>query len=864
MKENEATANNGLQLSRVASRRDNKNQAKVNNRQKQAANNSKTPQKPKAPRPTRRTNLHVSEWLQDTTANILGATSFASERFGIEDNFRNRQPVLIQVGERLLSRGALSQNAAARLGYGAAISDLVNLRINQFYYLILWTSGDNTTEVINRAAGSNYSHYLNKVKDGEQFERGYQTAVGQFVIAIVGDQQDDSNHEAFLPVIMKKITQLSTEQQQDLTSRWFQHFDHQLNGQNPERPVAANDEATGKFLRRETNHSFLSSYHLPNQATTWLETFSYQGPDYTDVLDRELKQKLDFQDLTSLTSVVDRFVNQTLMQIVNLVVPLSLYDVIYQLANNGRNWLGVPVTMSTEPSEVETVVALKYPEMMNRLRRPKSIASASARLGILNLAKGHEISVQHPDLQAKFSFARDVRGNQMYNDITGEPLVVRYGIIEKLFLAWQKALLLPVLSEYTLARNRLLVQISSGEYTKSRNVLKPDLAKEQSLAEIVDQAASYALDQSIGLVAKGEFDYEQNMAVKTLPEFNQMMRLAPSDRNLGGDNYQLLLKQTRVVYFWLYQSSFADQLTPAQRAHVENKTSQFSGDDVNLVNDLFQKVKTVAQPMPIELEDPIKVTPSPVMQVVKSQVNNTKQLTEQVVTNVANVTTMAMQQSLSETKQNYLSEQLARAQQADQQAEELLAGLQHLLAGVNQNDLVEITQVTNQLQQSATMALAKANEIFYPSVPTQVETPFVAASSMKMTSLTPHKQAQLNPLQTKLDEAEELIDDARNLQARVRSLISDTESVRDYNHEENLEDYASVNHILNDLKEQQDHLSQLITSGQQASAEAHLAIDSQQQDTANASIEEILALKPRLNNLSQAVDADDEKLAFYR
>lgn len=845
--------------------------SKTTTKKKKPDKKKKEP-KERKPRP----KINVTEWISDTTATVLGAKAYADSQFSAEDIQHEQQPIVAVQPTELASEDDLKLQPEARLGYGAAIIDLMKLPIERFYYLVLWVSGKNNQEVINRAAGINYVTYREQLTDPKWFERGYQTAASQFVVAIVGNDQDNKG-QAAVPTLERKLNQLTFAQQTDLANQWFKHFNGNLKGRNPERKlkkasdknpkkaeIDENNRRIGTFINREMTHSFIKDFRFSDTGEKLIADYDYQGPDFTNVLDDKLKKKLEFQERTNLTNAVQRFVNQPLQELLAIVAPMAFYDTLYKMATNGRDTVGVPVTMSTNEADIESIVGNYYQDMINRLRLPKNIATSASRLGILNLAglktsgaKG-PVNNQLADYQAKYSYVLDGHGNQMYNEVTGQPLKVRYGVLEKLYQQLRKVLMMPVLVSYTQVRNDLLKQINSGEYTTSRNVAQVDLADPNLTAEDVsEQVARYTIDQLMGLVAKGQFDYEKDMYSKTLKEFNRMIRLDPSVRRYGGSRYRLLLKQTRHVYFWIYQSSFAEHLKPGERSEIDNHPNAFLGTDPHMVTNLLSNIRVVHRPSPTDWEDSIRFEDSVIIKLMRDQVKATTTFVDQAAQSVKDVVQMMEQlDSSGSADLTEVRKQVSISNHTAEQAQELAVGIQPLETGINQDDLLRINLVTDKLRKNAMASLNIVNQAFYHS---QMQA--AGIKPINPEPVKPTKTQQSDQLAVMLEQASQLVYQIKQLKGRVNTAIQDGEQLRRDNQDGQMQTYTEINQLLTRLTGQKAEVDQLLTTATQAQSEARLAAENKQRDTAMQSADEVLNLKAKVDELSQSLDAEQVQLA---
>lgn len=848
----------------------------VNQKSTDKTKKGKASKKPKAPKPRKpRAKINVSEWLSDTTAAVLGAREYASSQFGAEDIQREQQPIVTAKTAKLVTENELKLQPEARLGYGAAIVDLMKMPVERFYYLVLWVSGKGSQDVINRATGQNYATYHEQVIDPTWFERGYQTATSQFVLAIVGDDLD-AKSRAVIPALSKRLSQLTNQQQTELANRWFQHFNSNLKGRNPERKlkkasdknpkkaeIDENNRRIGTFINREMTHSFVMDYRFED-GEKLLTDYDYQGPDFTRALDDKLKKKLEFQDRTSLTNAVQRFINQPLQELLSIVAPMEFYDTLYKMATNGRDTVGVPVTMSTDKADIDSIVDNYYEDMINRLRLSKNIATSVSKLGILNLAglktNGSKAPVnnQRANYQAKYSYVLDSHGNQIYNEVTGQALKVRYGVLENLYQQLRKVLMMPVLVSYTKIRNDLLKQIDDGEYTKSRDVANVDLANPNLTAEqVAEQTARYTIDQLMGLAGKGQFDYEKGMYSKTLKEFNRMIRLDPSVRRYGGSHYRLLLKQTRHVYFWIYQSPFADQLKPGERSEIDNRPNAFLGTDPHMVTNLLTNVHVAHKPAPTDWEDDIRFEDSIILKLMRDQISSTTEFVEQTAQSVKEVVRMMEQINGSGSADlTEIRKQVSISNHTAEQAQELSVGIQPLETGINQDDLLRINLVTDKLRQNAMASLNIVNQAFYRSQ--------IRASGIELPSAegseTSSQAAQPDKLMTMLEQSSQVITEIKQLKGQVDTTIRDGERLRRENKDGKIETYTAINQIITRLTGQKADVDQLLTSATQAHAEAKLAANNKQRDTAMSSAAKVLNLKPQVTELAQSLDAQRAQL----
>ena len=98
-------------------------------------------------------------------------------------------------------------------------------------------------------------------------------------------------------------------------------------------------------------------------------------------------------------------------------------------------------------------------------------------------------------------------------------------------------------------------------------MVKPNFQVEPTILDYIDKLARYQMDQLMGLVERGQKDYDGMSHAGTFSAFSHLMRVYPEVKSINPD-YAEMSKTTKRLYYWLYQSSFAEHLPDAERVKI--------------------------------------------------------------------------------------------------------------------------------------------------------------------------------------------------------------------------------------------------------------------------------------------------------
>lgn len=515
---------------------------------------------------TRSKQQKILSMLGLMTSKVLGENTFAKSSIYSERITRGLRSFLPKPLLPSASLAEFKMSKEIQMGYLVAAKDLKDVTIDQFNYMSLWATEDSDSSVVDRAAGMNFSEYLSQSKTPDKFVVGYKTAVIQFVRAIAG-----TGGVVFR--INSALQKLDLNQQNDLVNKWFNQVNSYMNGASPFKPInnetkkaSDSDEAIAAGVSKEINDGYLNNHPVGDSQKSLLENYSYNEDDFTDEHDLP-KMMTDSIGKVSLSGDINAFVNNTLSGMLNALASLGLYALVYQDFNPANpDLVGAPATDSIDQETVISQTRTAILKVGRYFDLPKSCADLADKLGVLDLSNaGSARNAKHQNYRLRYS--RVLEKDQPAVNDRGETVKVSYGIFETTHHILQNSFLLPLMVQYTTIRNQLLQQIADGQYTTSRNVSKPNFDLVDNLLEYVDALARYQIDQLMGLVERGQKDYEGLSQAGTFSAFSHLMRVAPEVKAVN-PAYADMTKATKHLYYWLYQSSFKDSLPDDEHAKI--------------------------------------------------------------------------------------------------------------------------------------------------------------------------------------------------------------------------------------------------------------------------------------------------------
>lgn len=491
------------------------------------------------------------------TSKLLGENTYAKSSINAERLARGEQRFLKRPIVSGMSLADFQLAKQSQLGYLVAVKDLQSVALDQVQAMVLWATGANNDEVINRAAGNAFSVYLAQSNDRHQFVRGYQTAIIQFVEAIAGDQ-------GVLAKIRHEFQTLTFEEKTALANNWFKHVNQFMTGTSPYRTITdgasgSTDAQIAKGIFAEVDEGYLMKQPIRENQAPLLGNYVYTGDDFSDQHHLPEATAAALNHL-SLSETINLFVNGKLAAVLDLLCSMGLYEFVYRyFRTDNQDLISLPPLISIDLSTIISTVDKKLPAILERLEFSKTLAELAASLPIINLSNaGTARNAQKQNFQQRLSAVMDRHHQQFVND-RGEWVPIDYGFLAGVTAAIRNACCLPLLVQYTVTRNQLFSQIKSGDYAQSRRVGAPDFNVTTPIVQFVDQLARYQVDQLMVIVKRGRDDYEGLNQVSSQSAFNHLMRVAPQMRKVN-PNYVTMSKPTKRLYYWLYQSSFADTL----------------------------------------------------------------------------------------------------------------------------------------------------------------------------------------------------------------------------------------------------------------------------------------------------------------
>lgn len=501
------------------------------------------------------------------TSKVLGENTYAKSSIYSERIARGLRSFLPRPLQPSISLAEFKVSKAIQMGYLVAVKDLKNVTIDQFNYMSLWATGDTDRSVINRAAGVHFSEYLSQTSDEAKFIVGYKTAVIQFVRAIAGAG-------GVVYRINSSLEQLNQDQKNALVNDWFNHVNAYMSATSPTRTInnestqaSVTDEQIASGISKEISDGYLANHAVGDATQPLLGNYSYNEDDFSHEHDLP-KMMLENLGETTLTDDVNLFVNHTVSGMIDSLASLGLYGLIFDYFSiKNPDLIGAPVTTATDEDTVMKQTGAHLSEIADYLGLPKSGAVLAEKLPILNLSNaGSARNAQHQDYQMRFSYVLE-NDRQVVND-RGETIKINYGIFETTHQIIQATFLEPLMTKYSLIRNQLLDQVKTAAYTKPRGVVKPNFQVEPTILDYIDKLARYQMDQLMGLVERGQKDYDGMSHAGTFSAFSHLMCVYPEVKSINPD-YAKMSKATKRLYYWLYQSSFAEHLPDAERVKIQ-------------------------------------------------------------------------------------------------------------------------------------------------------------------------------------------------------------------------------------------------------------------------------------------------------
>lgn len=566
MLEGSDTADNTtISISRIEKRSNSKRPTK------KLKSNQAKPHNPKRPDTTK---FNLSKLVAD----VLGESAFAKNTIYTEQSHYTKIPYLNEPKDFLVHQNDFL-DADMQLGYATGIIDLDNLDFDQFYNMSLWVAGEDGNVVIDRATGALFSQQIENSKQQKQFLIGYMSAIYQMVTAIAGKRGDGYGGFAF--ELSQRLNEMEDRAQFELSNAWFKHVSRYMEDVNPNQIVkttASDDKITSDRhqsvfvnVRQSLDDGFLSTY-VGDLNAPLLGNYNYTGADFSDQIGRSVSDKVALKQRT-LTKVIEKFANDTIPKLFNAIGEASFYQLVFnKFYKHDRELLGLPVTASIDETEVFAITQTNFLTIIKSLGQATDLAKLAQQLPILNLsrARSHSLPEEYWNFQQKFSYKLDKNDQVVFNEFS-QPIEIHYGIFNDLFLKLEQVLLTPLISEFTIERNRLLQTIKHDDYQISRDVLPPQINGDRvTIKTIADQTARYEIDELIDLYKKGRLDQQNKTVAKDLASFNRLVRIDPSLSQINQNDYLYLSTATKRVYFWIYQSSLTNQTIDLDKGIIDN------------------------------------------------------------------------------------------------------------------------------------------------------------------------------------------------------------------------------------------------------------------------------------------------------
>ena len=519
---------------------------------------------------TRSKQQTILSMLGLLTSKVLGENTYAKSSIYSERITRGLRSFLPGPLQPSVSLAEFKMSKPMQMGYLAAAKDLKHVSIDQFNYMSLWATGDDDSSVVNRAAGTQFSHYLSQSQAPDKYILGYKTAVIQFVRAIAGAG-------GVVYRINSALQNLDLNQQQTLVSQWFDHVNGYMDGASPFEVVnnqttkpSAVDQAIAVGVAKEISDGFLNNQPIGDVDQPLLGNYSYNEDDFSDEQDLP-KIMTNTIGKVSLTEDINLFVNHTLAGMLNALGPIGLDALIDAKFNQANpDLVGAAATSATYQETVLEKTQTAIEAIGNYLNSGADLAEKLAVLNLSNAASArnakHAKHAKHQNYQLRYS--RVLENDRPQVNDRGETVKVAYGIFETTHQILQNIFLTTLMVPYTMTRNRLLEQIAAGQYTTPRKVLEPSLQVEATLFDYIDALARFQVDQLIGLVERGKKDYDGMSTAGSFSAFSHLMRVYPEVKAIN-PSYAEMSKATKQVYYWLYQSSFKDTLPDNERAKID-------------------------------------------------------------------------------------------------------------------------------------------------------------------------------------------------------------------------------------------------------------------------------------------------------
>ncbi|MGP3641396.1 hypothetical protein [Lentilactobacillus hilgardii] len=493
-------------------------------------------------------------------SKLLGENTYAKSTIYSERIIRGAHSSLNHPLNAGLSLAEFKMAKSSQLGYLAAVKDLMTINFNQFSFMIAWATGEETPEIVNQATGRNYAAYLGESRDERQFTLGYQTAVIHFVQAISGEG-------GFLPTIMDRLAGFSIEEASQMADAWFSHINRYLRDVSPYKKLTAtSDSHIVKGMINEYDSGFLTQYQISGR--TLFQYSSDDGPDFSDQHDLPPIIVRSLAD-NHLKDAVRQFIKRDVTGLIDLMVSVVLYAICReQLTVDNYDLLGIPALMtSTDRTAIASSLEMNETIILLKMGIPATIVKSAEKMAILDLSDvAHTRNADNQNFQQIFSYVLGPLHKPIINDFH-QKIEIDYGTFDQLFTEMLKKLLLPLLLNYSFARNRALLfarQHLSFDLTSLADTIP---VKPTTLTEHVEYIAMVHVAHFSGLIDRGMANHTNLTQADSLSAFSHLMKADPVFRSLDSA-YDLRSKSTKKVLYWLYQSSFFKELPESERVRL--------------------------------------------------------------------------------------------------------------------------------------------------------------------------------------------------------------------------------------------------------------------------------------------------------
>ena len=476
------------------------------------------------------------------TSRIFGENSYAKAQIFDERVSRSHVVAGIQKLVNGMAMADFKMSTSAQLGYVAALADIQGLSFTQFYFVSLWVTGNDDDIVVNRAVGDNFAYSIQEVEDSRKFTLGYQTALVHFMNAFIGDNG----------IVNQIISKIHEQSDKGFADEWFMDVATKLPDINPKLLLSqlnlnmkqVHDIVTVLFDEITDDKLLISKYAKAdivikqNEVSDFLSEVTLSS------------EELDQFDYMDVYHTINHFTDDQLVPMINLLATGVMQWFLTNVINQDNiNLLGLPKS--------DAIKIKRY------IDAPESIDQFFIEMRMFDLSRYSESrSTTRDNYQRKYSL--ELNDHDILLNKYGEPLRINYGVFNLIYQELIEILINQSLLPIVQLKDKLLNAIGLDRY-------EVDDEANDSLGQVtLESRSEHVVQKLIENVNKlAEIGCQDRLSLTNARSLSSFMKnLAGNDRIKFNYGIDKINRPTSKVLYWVYQSSFINELESNESAEL--------------------------------------------------------------------------------------------------------------------------------------------------------------------------------------------------------------------------------------------------------------------------------------------------------